>query len=129
MSCLPTDRQSGISKGNRVHRGCRGRQKGKKMSKYQEKNCPVTQTLSYNSTMMTNLALINCQSACNKADVIKDHLIDHDIDLQRHGSELNMTKEPQILPRLATNWSTPLVQAAKGVVLHYCINLDLCCLF
>ncbi len=51
------------------------------MSKYQEKNCPVTQTLSYNTTMMTNLALINCQSACNKADVIKDHLIDHDIDI------------------------------------------------
>ena len=64
-----------------VHRGCRGRQKGKKMSKYQEKNCPVAQTLSYNSTMMTNLALINCQSACNKADVIKHHLIDHDIEL------------------------------------------------
>ena len=79
---LPRDvfasiKSHGIGKWRRVHRGCRaGKQKVRGYSTIDIHN----QRHSCNA-LMTKLGLLNCQSACNKASLIKDHIIDHDIDI------------------------------------------------
>ena len=113
------------------HRGCRG---GKKIALAEPsvKNCTLTCN-SDSEHAMFKLGLINCQSACNKSDLIKDHIKDHDIDVLALTETWFKHDEPASASRITPSGYRLLHVPRKhcrgggvGILYKSCLCLKIC---
>ena len=99
----------GIAKRHRIHRGCRG---GEHKQRHLNSSSSSLALLPSNNSLMTTLGLMNCQSACNKADIIKDYIQDHNIDIIAL-TETWFKPNDDISPAQVTHRGFKLVHASK----------------
>ena len=99
----------GIAKRRRIHRGCRG---GEHKQRHLNASSSSLALLPSNNSLMTTVGLMNCQSASNKADIIKDYIQDHNIDIIAL-TETWFKPNDDISPAQVTHRGFKLVHASR----------------